>query len=284
MKIAFVTQASHPDIEDDDRPLAEALVARGAVVIGASWGDESFPWHAVDLALLRSTWDYFHRYERFLEWLGRVESETRVVNPPDLVRWNANKRYLRALEARGVRTVPTAFIGRGEAMSLDLLCQERGWNAVVLKPVVSANSWETILVTVEQRRSGQDYLDRHRASREIMVQPFLEDVHLGGEHSLMFFGGTYSHAVRKTSPFKDELRLGPEGIPIEPGTDAIDMARDVLSKAGLPEVPYARVDLARDEEGLWVLLELELFEPTLFFREKPGSEEALARILMPGKP
>jgi O-ureido-D-serine cyclo-ligase len=58
------------------------------------------------------------------------------------------------------------------------------------------------------------------------------------------------------------------------------MAHDVLVKAGLPTVPYARVDLARDEEGLPVLLELELFEPTLFFREKPGSEQGLVDILL----
>ena len=33
-------------------------------------------------------------------------------------------------------------------------------------------------------------------------------------------------------------------------------------------------------EGAPLLLELELFEPTLFFKEKPGSEEALAEILI----
>jgi hypothetical protein len=41
------------------------------------------------------------------------------------------------------------------------------------------------------------------------------------------------------------------------------------------------VDVARDDHGSPLLLELELFEPTLFFKEKPGSEEALAGILMP---
>ncbi len=280
MKIAFVTHAAHPDIEDDDRPLAEALARRSALAISVSWDDPNFDWSAVDLALLRSTWDYFRRYEEFLGWLARVERVTRVINSPEVVRWNANKRYLSDLTARGVPTVPTAFIARDQIVSLETLCADRGWGDVVLKPAVSANSWETVLIGTRGRADGQAYLERHLRDREIMVQPFLTDVNEGGEQSLMFFGGRYSHGIKKTSPFREGPRFEPEGIPIEPREDAIDMAHDVLVRAGLPEIPYARVDLARDEEGLPVLLELELFEPTLFFREKPGSEKRLVDILL----
>jgi hypothetical protein len=109
----------------------------------------------------------------------------------------------------------------------------------------------------------------------------VKDVEEGGEHSLMFFGGVYSHAVRKNSLFKGGRHVGPEGRPSDPGPDAVEMARSVLAEAGVPEIPYARVDIARDDGGAPRLLELELFEPTLFFLEKPGSEELLARILMP---
>ena len=60
MKIAFVTQAARPEIEDDDRPLAEALARRGALVLSTAWDDPDFNWAAVDLAVLRSCWDYRH--------------------------------------------------------------------------------------------------------------------------------------------------------------------------------------------------------------------------------
>lgn len=279
MKIAFVTNPRHPDMEDDDRPLAEALARRSVAVVAASWDEEGFDWAGFDVALLRSPWDYPRRAREFLDWLARVEALTRVVNPPSVIRWNANKRYLGELAALGVNVVPTAYVARNESVSLATLCAEREWDTVVLKPAVSADSWETIRVTREETEAGQQYLDRHRKDREIMVQPFVPDVEQGGEQCLVWFGGEYSHAVTKNSAFKGGRHVGPEGRLIEAATDAIAMTRDVLEKARALSLPYARVDIARDERGAPLLLELELFEPTLFFAEKPGSEERLAELL-----
>lgn len=280
MKIAFVTHPSHPEIEADDRPLAEALARRGAVVLSVPWDDPGFDWSAVDQALLRSPWDYFRRYDEFLVWLAGIEAATRVINPPAVVRWNANKRYLAELANRGVNTVPTAFIARQEVQALDRVCRDRGWSTVVLKPTISADSWETIRIEPERYASGQAYLDRHRSEREIMIQPYVQDVDGDGEQCLSFFGGRYSHAVTKNSAFKGGRHVGPEGRLIEPAPDAIEMAHDVLIRAGVPDIPYARVDIARDDSDRAMLLELELFEPTLFFLEKPGSEERLADLLL----
>ncbi len=281
MKIAFVTHSGQPEIEDDDRPLAEALARRGALVISSAWDDADFDWSSVDQTLLRSPWDYYLRYEEFLNWLGGVESRTRVINPPSVVRSNADKRYLMELSARGLHTVPTAHLARYQQPRLADLCAERGWETVVLKPSISADSWETIRVRPELYEEGQRFLERHLPHRSLLVQPFVRDVEERGEQCLIHFGGTYSHAVRKNSAFQGGRHAGPEGVRVEPGADAIDMACQVLIAADALSLPYARVDLARDEEGRPMLMELELFEPTLFFREKPGSEEGLADLLMP---
>ena len=280
MKIAFVTHPKHPEIEDDDRPLAGALARRGAVVLSASWDDPHFPWDRVDRVVLRSPWDYYLRYEEFLGWLARVEAVTSVFNPAGIVRWNSSKRYMSELATRGVHAVPTTFVARNEVARLEQLCADRGWSTVVLKPAVSADSWETIRIEPERYAEGDVYLARHRPHREIMVQPFVKDVDEGGEQCLICFGGRFSHAIRKNSAFKGGRHTGPEGLLVEPLEDAIAMAHDVLARALAPEIPYARVDIARDDLGAPMLLELELFEPTLFFREKPGSEERLADILM----
>lgn len=281
MKIAIVTNPKHPEIEDDDRPLGAALARRGAVVLTASWDDPDFAWDRVDLAVIRSPWDYYQRFEEFLAWLSRVEKQTTLVNPPGVIRWNADKRYLIDFVARGIHCVPTLFVERGESANLRELCAGRGWSTVVLKPVVSADSWETIRIEPDRYAEGQVYLERHRPDRTIMVQPFVKDVEEGGEQSLMFFGGRYSHAIMKNSAFLGGRHVGPEGRLIEPRPDAMAMARDVLVRAAVGEIAYARVDIARDDSDQPMLLELELFEPTLFFREKPGCEEALASILMP---
>ncbi|MBK5255525.1 MAG: hypothetical protein JJE39_05790 [Vicinamibacteria bacterium] len=281
MRLAFVTHAAHSEMEDDDRPLAQTLASRGALVLSVPWDEAHFDWTQVDLALIRSPWDYYRRYDEFLDWLARVEAATRVINPPAIMRWNANKRYLSELASWGVHVVPTAFIARHEVEVLERLCADRGWTTVVLKPAISADSWETVRVEPERYDFGQAYLERHRPDREIMVQPFVKDVDAGGEQCLIFLGGRYSHAVTKNSAFKGGRHVGPEGRLVEPVSDAIEMAHDVLVRARVSDIPYARVDIARDDSGRPMLLELELFEPTLFFREQPGSEARLAEILMP---
>src|SRR6187402_1850392 len=134
MKIAFVTNSWHPEMEDDDRPLAEALVKRGALVLSASWDDPDFAWDKVDLTLLRSPWDYYRRFDEFLAWLARVEEHGTLLNPAPIVRWNAHKGYMNDLIGKGVRAVPTAFVAQGETVSLEALCAERGFDTVVLKP------------------------------------------------------------------------------------------------------------------------------------------------------
>ena len=63
----------------------------------ACWDDPDVDWSRFRLAVLRSPWDYVPRYAEFLAWLARVERLTTVLNPPDVVRWSTDKRYLRDL-------------------------------------------------------------------------------------------------------------------------------------------------------------------------------------------
>ncbi|HWN80615.1 MAG TPA: hypothetical protein VNM87_00825, partial [Candidatus Udaeobacter sp.] len=125
---------------------------------------------------------------------------------------------------------------------------------------------------------GIEHLAQH-ASRDMMVQPFLASVETEGEHCLVFLAGELSHAVRKNSLFLGGRHVGPEGIAVAIAPDEAAAARRVLDAAGADDLLYARVDLARDATGAPVLLELELVEPTLFFKEAAGSAERLAAAL-----
>src|SRR5688500_18001474 len=107
MRIALVTYRRLPDLDPDDRPLASVLARRGHEVTAALWDDPALDWGSFDLALLRSTWDYFHRRDEFLAWAARAAAATRLWNPVDLVRWNSHKSYLVDLRGRGVAVIPT---------------------------------------------------------------------------------------------------------------------------------------------------------------------------------
>ena len=101
-----------------------------------------------------------------------------------------------------------------------------------------------------------------------MVQPFIAGVLTEGEYSLFFFNGVYSHAISKV-PAKGEFRSQEErGAQIRmcsPGDRLLNSAQRAIDS--LDSIPlYARVDLVRGPAGGWLLMELELIEPSMYLR------------------
>ena len=123
-----------------------------------------------------------------------------------------------------------------------------------------------------------------------MVQPYVPSVDVDGETALIFFGGRFSHAIRK-GPL---LERG-EGVrqdrdqrevitPRAPTAAQHDVAEQVL--AAIPSslgradaLAYARVDLATDPDGAPQLIELELTEPSLFLDHTELGAENLMEFL-----
>lgn len=279
MRIALVTFHKLPDLDPDDRPLAEALRRRGHEAVPAVWDDPAHDWRTFDLAVLRSTWDYFRRRDEFLAWAERAAAATTLLNPLPLVQWNTHKGYLLEMAECGVPVIPTHIVPRRAGADLGALLRERGWGQAVVKPAVGADGFGTIRVDAAAPLEGQEHLDAMTASVDVMVQPYFASVEEPGERCLVFLGGELSHAVRKRSLFLGGRHVGPEGMAVEPAEDERHVALAALYAAGAEGALYARVDLARDERGRPHLMELELVEPTLFFREAEGSAERMAAAI-----
>lgn len=275
--VALVTFAGLPELDPDDRPLAAALRDRGLAVDVVRWDDPDYRWQETRLVFLRNPWDYFQRLDVFLAWAGRVAAVTRLENPLPLLRWNLHKGYLVELAERGAPVVPTALLPRGAACDLAQLAAARRWRDLVVKPAVSADSWETHVVRADDLAAGQAIVDRLLPGLDLLVQPFLAAVETLGERCLVFIEGRFSHAVRKNALTQGGRWAGlPEGTPVEAAPDEIAAGERVLAAAGLGEPLYARVDLIRDPAGEPRLLELELAEPTLFLADAPSG---LARLV-----
>lgn len=264
MDIVLVTDA-RPFAEDVRHELSQILPVferRGAKVRTGGWDDPNFDWSKVDLAVLRTPWNYHRHVKEFCAWTHRVP---RLLNPPEVVRWNAVKTYLRDLSAKGIPTVPTEWLEK-EA-PLDELLERRGWKEAVLKPSVSAGSFRT-----KRFRKGeappQALLREIVAESTAMVQPYLSSVETSGERSMVFFDGELSHVVKRHPPLETGLH---GGTPVPAEADELELAKRVL--ATQPPLLYARVDLARDESGSPRLMELELIEPSLFFDAAPGAAD-----------
>jgi glutathione synthase/RimK-type ligase-like ATP-grasp enzyme len=281
-RVAFITYAAHPALTPDDAHAARALEGRGVRVDAVPWDAAPLDPAAYDALVLRSCWDYHRRPAEFLAWLEAVErAGVRLLNPPALVRWNARKTYLAELEARGVGVVPTAWAMPGDATPLARVLADRGWDDAVVKPVVSAGAFETWRTSPRAAAGDEARFAALRDASGAMVQRFVAEIDRGGEWSLLFFGGRFSHAVRKRArpgDFRVQEQYGGTATPEDPPPAVLADAHRAV--AALPAPPlYARVD-GVEVGGRLLLMELEVTEPSLFLAQAPGAAERFAEALV----
>ena len=261
-----------------------ALRDAGADVTIAEW-DRPRDWRRFDVALLRSTWDYPPRLAEFFAWTDAVSRQTLLLNPLEMVRWNADKHYLRDLAAVGVPTVATAFVEPGESAERRI-AEFLGRSDVeefVVKPAVGAGSKDAQRFarddTAEAVRHALRMLGRERS---VLLQPYLSSVDEHGETALIHFDGEFNHAIRK-GPLLRRNEGPPTGLFARETIsarvpDAAELSVAARAIQAIPfDVPlYARVDLIRDQAGEPVVLELELIEPSLFLPFAVGSADKFA--------
>ena len=274
-RIAIATCAGYDDLKVDDELLRAALGERGAEAASVVWDAENRDWSGFDLCLVRSTWDYHEKYDRFLDWTRQVAAATALRNPAETVAWNSDKTYLRGLGEQGVRIVPTVWAKRETEADLDQILAEREWDEGVVKPVVDLGAKNLRRV---QRGGGSSALEEVLRHHDAMVQPFLPSLQEEGELSLIFIAGELSHVVRKrpaAGDFRVQSIWGGTVAPAEPEAAQVELAQEALGQ--LDAVPlYARVDLVRGLDGEPCLIELELIEPNLYLSTHPGAADRLA--------
>ena len=277
--IAFVTSRALPHLTDDDRLAVAALADLGLRAVPALWDDDGVDWTAYAAVVVRSPWDYFLRAGEFAAWLDRLERlGAPVWNPVPLLRWNMDKRYLRELEAAGVRCVPTRWVEGDDAPPLEDVLRERGWSRAVVKPVISGGAHETWMV--ERGGAHDEGRFRRLAAAGAMVQPFVEEIATEGEWSLVFLGGEYSHALLKRpapGDFRVQTAHGGRERPARPTPELLDAARATLAAVRHPWL-YARVDLCL-HAGAPALMELEMLEPSLFLEGDAAAPARFARAI-----
>ena len=275
-RIVFAGCPALVEGDGDDAGLVAALRSRGLHARWLSWDDPET--ERADVVILRATWDYIDRLEEFLAWTRRVPN---LLNGPDVVAWNTDKRYLADLAAAGVPTVPSTFFEPGDALVLP-----RG--ELVVKPAVGAGS------VGARRFTDADAARAHAAAlqsdgRTALVQPY--DARIAdGETALVFLGGRSSHAFIKgpilaspgeTPVFDGSGTYAEESLrPADPDVELWDVGHAALAAAAdhlgvtPDEFLYARVDVicGYDDPRL---LELELVEPSLGWRQLDEATRSL---------
>jgi hypothetical protein len=257
-----------PQGDGDDDGLVAALRARGLHARWLSWDDpESLD---ADLVILRATWDYIDRLDEFLAWTARVRN---LLNPPRVVAWNTDKRYLADLVDAGVPTVPSQFFAPGEAIRLP-------GGEVVVKPAIGMGSVGALRFS-DPAEARAHAAALHAEGRTVLIQPYDERIN-DGETALVFLGGRQSHAFTKgpilpppgQAPVFDESGTYAEETltPADPDFEVWDVGHAALAAAAahldldIADLLYARVDVIGDRRDAHVL-EVELVEPSLGWRQ-----------------
>ena len=282
MHVALATYHDLPDREVDDLPFHTALAARGIDFTLADWHDTAVDWSAFDACLIRTTWDYQKRLGEFLAWAEGVARVSRLFNPFPIVRWNTHKSYLRELASEGIPTIPTVWLDRGAPVDVARIMAERDWSRGFIKPAVGATAWRTLrFAAATDLQAAQAHAEELLADGDLLLQPYLARVETEGELSAIFIDGRLSHAVRKV-PVHGDYRVQDDfGAHDEPATlapDEIALAERAIRVAGT-DLLYGRTDFLRADDGSLVLTELELVEPSMFFRHAPQAPDRLADAL-----
>lgn len=280
LQLAFATCTAFPDLENDLIAVPPLLAAHGITVTPVIW-DSDADWAAFDAVLIRTTWDYWGKYPAFLRWFDQLETlGIPVFNDPATVRWNSDKRYLLEMAARGVAILPTALIEREQLVTLDAVLDAHGWPKAVIKPSVSAGARNTHVVHTGNAADSALFADLV-TQFAMLVQPYRDSIEHDGELSLLFFNGSFSHAVQKvpkTGDFRVQPQHGGLTMPYIPSDGLIAQAEKIV-RSVTPLPVYARVD------GLLVadtleLMELELIEPALFVSTNADAADRLASALL----
>ena len=287
---AEVAAALDPDLLPLDAAMRTRLGDDGVRIV--AWDDDEVDWSGFDAVVIRSTWDYTDRLGEFLDWVRRVDAETTLINGADVVRWSTDKRYLRELADAGIAITPTVFVEPGTtAPTVEGLH--------VVKPTVGAGSSGARRCEPDEVAAHVEVL--HAEGRTAMVQPYLDRLDELGETALCFVAAAdspdelvLSHAFRKgailtSAEVEQEGDLfAKEAIDARAPSDAeVDLARrtldtDVVRKLG--PIMFARVDVApfREADGSdsFVLMELELVEPSFYFETDPDTVDTFADALL----
>jgi hypothetical protein len=195
-----------------------------------------------------------------------------------VVRWNADKRYLRELAERGATTVPTLWLDDAGPDDVLAAIAEFATDRVVVKRQVGAGG-------LGQHSFARDALPDPgwTMGRPCMIQPFLPGIVSEGEYTFVFIDGAFSHGVLKRAGAGDyRIQSLYGGYERDYAPDPQDLARAEAILAALPfdDLLYARIDMVRRPAGELAVMEAELIEPYLYPEQGPGLGRKLAAAIV----
>ena len=293
VQVYFVSSdlVSKSSSSNREASLLKAVEKRGISCKMVTWEDPEVIWSECDLCIIRTPHDYFMYLPKFLKWTRKIEKHTTLWNPSNVIEWNSTKKYLIKLQEADVPVPPTIFIPHKSKAKLTELLKDVDWKELILKPANSAGAWGTKRCSRDSP-DAQTHLDNllingyehinvrngsvwNLESGDALIQKFITEIMTEGESSLIYFGGKYSHAVKKVpalGDFRVHDTYGGQVHRYEASLDERRVAEMGLEALGM-ETQYARIDTVLSKGGP-LIIEMELIEPRMFFEYYPETAES----------
>lgn len=261
-RLVFLTCDNMEGYVTDDDLTLPLLKKAGYSVDVLSW-TTNCDWSVYTAAVVRTTWDYTLRLNEFLEKMTLISSQTRLINCLETIQWNSRKSYLKDLQDWGLKTIPTEFSWPQDWGSL---FDQWKTGDIMAKPQVGANSAGTHVITPGNIPTSPLF------NESPLIQPFRKGVLTDGELSFHFFNGKFSHLVRKFPKVGDYRVQEEHGGTILSETpsakdleDATHIYQTIEHKLKQPSL-FHRIDVVHNEKKEMEIMEVELVEPSLYFR------------------
>ncbi|MDH4125554.1 MAG: hypothetical protein OEW64_11045 [Gammaproteobacteria bacterium] len=278
-KCAYLTMRDPGDFVTDYDLSFAAMAAHGWHVATVCWRDASLDWNRFDAVYICTPWDYPQHLQQFLEVLQSIENSTAVlVNPLALVHWTLEKTYLADLQHRGADIVPSRWFDDFAEQEIADCFQAFDVTTLIIKPVVGANAQDTYVLQQPIPPRMLAMLRSTFLQRAFFVQPFIDNIRTEGEFSLFYFGGAYSHAilkVPKVGDFRVQEEHGGDIRSVQPSAALLAAGQHVLSLVE-PQPVYVRADFVRSADNRFLLMELEMIEPSLYLRMDADAADRFA--------
>lgn len=292
-RVTLVTSSDLPNLSEDFAELPAVLAQRKLDVQVAVWDDPDVDWEAAGLCIVMTISDFADRPDEFFAW---AESVPRLLNNPQVLKWNSDKHYLKELEARGMPTIETTWLEPDAGLSKHQVhTRMPAGGDFVVKSSLSSNRHTTGRYTAidagsrsEAIQHAMKILDSGRAA---LVQRYLKSVDNRGEISLVYFNGLLTYAVAKDPQLQNrpDLKLAAKdrasihSITTEErflGEDVRHALHSAIADlTGRDQMLlYCRIDIIRTSSGFRVL-EVNLMDVTLYVSAHPKALESFANAI-----
>ncbi len=275
---AELTNAYISNVVKEDNIVKVALENIGLKVKIVSWSNPNFDWESTKIALFRTIWDYFDRFDEFRVWLESVKTKTRLINTYETINWNMDKHYLIDLLDSGINIPKSIFFHKGEVINFNKIFSKSEFSEIVVKPTISGAARDTFRLDKSNYTEKESHINSLLKNKDFIIQPFEKNIIEFGEISIMIINGIYTHAVIKRAKKGDYRVQDDYGGSVElykPKQSEINFAIKAYNYCS-PKPLYARVDIIYDNNNNLAITELELIEPEFWYRFNANAAEIIA--------